>query len=111
MLSRKEFFKDLLARGIRAANELTGDEGRSAPSPGAPAGGFDLPATELSPALLAIEAECRGIDIEQVDADDVRRVIYEELVQKSPEFTRNWCKRARNRASSNPNLIHSRKEA
>ena len=85
MLSRKEFFKDLLARGIRAANELTGGEGSSAPSPGAPAGGFDLPATELSPALLAIEAECRGIDIEQVDADDVRRVIYEELVQKSPE--------------------------
>lgn len=85
MLSRKEFFKNLLARGIRAASDLAGDEGSPAPDTGVPEGAFDLPATELSPALLAIEAECRGIDIEQVDADDVRRIIYAELVQKSPE--------------------------
>jgi hypothetical protein len=84
MLSRKQFFKDLLSRGIRAVNDLTvGDEGRSSAC-GEPGFGFDLRATELSPSLLAIEAECRGIDLQADQADELRREIYQELTQNGP---------------------------
>jgi hypothetical protein len=84
MLSRKQFLKDLLFRGIRAVNDLTvGDEGRSSDC-GEPCLGFDLPATELSPSLLAIEAECRGIDLHADQADELRREIYKELTQNGP---------------------------
>jgi len=84
MISRKEFFKDLLFRGIRAVNDLPGDgEGRSEDHMG-PGQGFDLPATELSPSLLAIEAEIRGIDLQGGRTEELRRAIYEKLTNNSP---------------------------
>jgi hypothetical protein len=83
MLSRKEFFKNLLFRGIRAVNDLTGEiEGRSSEHD-KPGQGFDLPATELSPSLLAIEAEIRGIDLQDGRTGELRRAIYEKLAQNS----------------------------
>jgi hypothetical protein len=79
MLSRQEFFKDLLLRGVRAVNELAGEgEGRSSEH-GDPGQEFDLPATELSPSLLAIEAEIRGIDLQDGRSKELRHAIYEKL--------------------------------
>jgi hypothetical protein len=46
--------------------------------------GFDPWATELSPSLLAIEAELRGIRIETGKAEELQREIYQELAQKPP---------------------------
>lgn len=84
MLSRKEFFKDLLFRGIRAANGLAAEvEGASAKAI-APLPAVDLPATELSPSLLAIEAELRGIRLQAGDSENLQREIYQELAQKRP---------------------------
>lgn len=84
MLSRKEFFKDLLFRGIRAANGAAA-EFEDAPSKAiAPAPAFDLPATELSPSLLGIEAELRGVRLEAGKAKELQREIYQELAQKRP---------------------------
>jgi len=83
MLSRKEFFKDLLFKGIRAVNDLTGEnEGRSGGNAG-PGQGFDLPATELSPSLLAIEAELRGVRLQAGHAEELQREIYQELAPKN----------------------------
>jgi hypothetical protein len=85
MLSRKEFFKDLLIRAARAINHLAGEgEGRSPGSAGA-GHEFDLPATELSPALLAVEAECRGIDLQVKCTENLKREIYRELAQYRPD--------------------------
>lgn len=81
MFSRKEFFKDLLYRGIRAANDLTDDCEDCSAEHDEPGYGFDLPATELSPSLLAIEAEQRGIDLKSGRAEELRREIYQELAQ------------------------------
>jgi len=84
MLSRKEFFKDLLFRGIRAVGDLSGGcEGGSA-EPAGPVCGFDLPATELSPSLLAIEAELRGVRLEAGKAEELQLEIYRELAQTRP---------------------------
>jgi len=84
MLSRKEFFKHLLLRGIRAASDLPGGEQGRSMECDKTGHGFDLPATELSPALLAIEAEIRGIDIQDGRTEELRRAIYEKLEQKNP---------------------------
>jgi hypothetical protein len=85
MLSRKEFFKDLLFRGIWAADGLAaGDEDESA-EPVATGPGVDLPATELSPSLLAIEAELRGVRLEAVQAEELQLEIYRELAQARPQ--------------------------
>jgi hypothetical protein len=43
-----------------------------------------LPATELSPSLLAIETEIRGIDLQDGRIEELRRAIYEKLAQKNP---------------------------
>jgi hypothetical protein len=84
MLSRKEFFKDLLFRGVRAVNDPAGEgEGRDSEHD-KPRRGFDLPATELSPSLLAIEAEIRGVDLQDGRGEELRRAIYEKLAQNSP---------------------------
>jgi hypothetical protein len=84
MLSRKEFFKDLIFRGIRAVNDLAGKgEGRSSELEESGCD-FDLPAAELSPSLLAIEAERRGIDLKAGCAEELRRKIYLELAQNGP---------------------------
>ena len=84
MLSRQEFFKALLFRGVRAVNDLAGEgEGRSSEHD-EPGQAFDLPATELSPSLLAIEAEIRGIDLQDGRTEELRRAIYEKLEQKNP---------------------------
>jgi hypothetical protein len=84
MLSRKEFFKDLLFRGVRAVNDLTGEgQGRSGDH-ARPSHAIDLPATELCPSLLAIEAEIRGIGLQDDRNGELRRAIYEKLAQSSP---------------------------
>jgi hypothetical protein len=84
MLSRKEFFKELLFRAIRAADGMAaGSEGASA-EPIASGPGFDLPATELSPSLLATEAERRVIDFKADQAEGLRREIYQELEKSGP---------------------------
>jgi hypothetical protein len=81
MLSRKEFFKDLLFKWIRAANDLTGEK-ESRPGSHAGTGqGFNLPATELSPSLLAIEAELRGVRLQAGHAEELQRQIYQELAK------------------------------
>ena len=83
MLSRKEFFRDLLGRGIRAAEDLA-----AAADP--PASGLSrdpfcgAAETELSPALLAIEAECRGLEPGLKDPAALRRAIYRELARRTP---------------------------
>jgi hypothetical protein len=83
MLSRKEFFKDLLYKGTRAVNDLTGEnEGRSGGNAG-PEQAVDLPATELSPSLLAIEAELRGVRLQAGHAEELQREIYQELASKN----------------------------
>lgn len=82
MLSRQEFFKALLFRGVRAVNDLAG-EGRLSEHD-EPGQEFDLPATELSPSLLAIEAEIRGIDLQDGRTEELRRAIYEKLEQTNP---------------------------
>ncbi len=85
MLSRKEFFKELSIRAARAINHLAGEgEGRSPGSAGT-LREFDLPATELSPALLAVEAECRGIELQGDCSEELRREIYRELTRNRPD--------------------------
>jgi hypothetical protein len=84
MLSRKEFFKDLLFRGIRTVNDLAETLDNAPAEPLAVASGLDLPATELSLSLLAIEAELRGIKLETGKAEELQREIYQELAQKPP---------------------------
>jgi hypothetical protein len=81
MLSRKEFFKDLLLRGIRTVNDLAAEAENSSAEPVADRTGFDLPATELSPSLLAIEAELRGMRLETGKAEELQQEIYQELAQ------------------------------
>jgi hypothetical protein len=81
VLSRKQFFKDLLFRGMQAVNDLTaGFEDRAAEH-GQSDRGSDLRATELSPSLLAIEAELRGVRLRAGDAENLQREIYQELTQ------------------------------
>ena len=89
MISRKQFLKDLLYRGFRTVNDLTGkDEGCFSQHAG-PDHGFDLPSTELShaltelsPSLLKIEAERLGIDPAHVDEAELRSKIYAALSEQ-----------------------------
>lgn len=85
MLSRKEFFKDLLFRGIRTVNGLSAEVGNPSEKPIGEVSGFDLPSTELSPSLLAIEAELRGMRLESGNSDELQRKIYRELTQARPQ--------------------------
>lgn len=77
MLSRKEFFRDLLLRGIRMGRDLSvaGDLPPVSCRPSA----FGVAETELSPALLALEAECRGLSLQGTDPGELRRLICREL--------------------------------
>jgi hypothetical protein len=84
MLSRKEFFKHLLLRGTRAASDLSGSLEEHSVERDEPIPGFGLPETELSPALLKIEAERRGIDLPSGSTEELRREIYQELAQNRP---------------------------
>ena len=81
MLSRKQFFKNLLLRGFRVASDLTGMNENRFLKPDPPGRSLDLSWTELSPSLLAIEAECRGIDLPADRANELRQEIYQELTQ------------------------------
>jgi hypothetical protein len=85
MLSRKQFFKDLLIRGIRAVDHATGEFEASAAVHDDPGRGFGLPATELSPSLLGIEAELRGVRLESGNSEDLEREVYRELAQTRPQ--------------------------
>jgi len=85
MLSRKQFLKDLLSRGFRAICDLAGGNESRFSENDEPGHGFDLPSTELSPSLLAIEAERRGIDLKADRANELRREIYQELAQNRPQ--------------------------
>ncbi len=84
MLSRKEFFNDLLFRGIRAVNDLCVGRKHGSTERSDPVSEFDLPATELSPSLLVIEAERRGIELKTGHSEELRRKIYQELAHKGP---------------------------
>jgi hypothetical protein len=81
MLSRKKFFKDLLLRGIRTVNDLAAEAEDGSAKAVAPVPGFDLPATELSPSLLAIEAELRGVKLQADNAEELQREIYQKMAQ------------------------------
>jgi len=84
MISRKQFFKTLLYRGFRAVSDLTGGDESRFSKHDEPSHRFDLPSTELSPSLLAIEAERRGIHLQADRANELRQVIYQELAQNGP---------------------------
>jgi hypothetical protein len=84
MISRKQFFEALLYRGFRAVSDLTGGDESRFSEHDEPSHRFDLPSTELSPSLLAIEAERRGIHLQAGCANELRQVIYQELAQNGP---------------------------
>jgi hypothetical protein len=84
MLSRKEFFKDLLSRWIRVVSDLTGKCEDCSAECDESGRVFDLPATELSPSLLAIEAELRGFRLQAGHAEELQLEIYQELAQSRP---------------------------
>jgi len=66
---------------MQAVNDLTaGFEDRAAEHDQRDRGS-DLRATELSPSLLAIEAELRGVRLQAGDAENLQREIYQELTQ------------------------------
>jgi hypothetical protein len=84
MISRKQFLKHLLYRGFHAVSDLTGHEKGCFSDHEQQGKEFDLPSSELSPSLLAIEAERRGIDMQAGRAEKLRREIYQKLAQSSP---------------------------
>lgn len=65
-------------------NDLTGEDEKRRKERGVSLDRYDLPATELSPSLLAIEAERRGLDPEGDSAEELRGKIYQELAQNRP---------------------------
>lgn len=83
MLSRKEFLRDLLGRGIRAARDLSA-AGEPPDADGSRNPFCDAAETELSPALMALEAECRGLDPRLKDPAAFRRAIYRQLARCTP---------------------------
>jgi hypothetical protein len=85
MLSRKEFLKDLLFIGTRTVHDLAAEVECASAEPVADRPGFDLPATELIPSLLAIEAELRGVRLKAVKAEELQLEIYRELAQARPQ--------------------------
>lgn len=84
MLSRKQFLKELLYQGVRFFNDLSGPgRPRAAPSTDA-AFQTDLPFTEISPSLLVIEAQRRGIPVENNNPESLRQIIFMEMAGKCP---------------------------
>jgi hypothetical protein len=76
VITRKNFFRHLIARGIEAMEDPTL---RNACSPGRSGPDTDPISVELCPSLLALEAECRGIDLRPGGAGELQRRIYREL--------------------------------
>lgn len=78
MITRKDFFRHLIARGIEAMDAPAlrdagaCDHGRSGSE-------ADSISVELCPSLLALEAECRGIDLQAGGVGELQRRIYHEL--------------------------------
>ena len=89
MLSRKQFFKEMLSQGLRALNILTSGDPNRFSEQKDPKPAFDLPLTELSPSLLSIEAQRRGLDLEPGGADEFRRAIYQEMSRSGPKEAAN----------------------
>jgi hypothetical protein len=83
MLSRKQFFKELILRTAGAAARLCDNEG-AAPDAGdrrvEPAFVF----TELSPSLLAMEAERLGTPAGSRDAESLRQRLHMQMKQQVP---------------------------
>lgn len=82
MITRRQFFrKECLEIGQAAARVLAafqdGDSGEARRDHRCPA------FTELSPALLAMEAERAGTAEEAADSDRLRRLLYKELADTS----------------------------
>jgi hypothetical protein len=76
VITRKSFFRHLLARGIEAMEDPTL---RDACGPGGSGPDTDPISVELCPSLLALEAECRGFDLRAGGAGELQRRIYREL--------------------------------
>jgi hypothetical protein len=76
VITRKSFFRHLIARAIEAMEDPTLRDacghGRAGPD-------TDPISLELCPSLLALEAECRGIDLQAGGAGELQRMIYREL--------------------------------
>jgi hypothetical protein len=76
VITRKSFFRHLIVRGIEVMEDPTlrdaCSHGRSGPD-------TDPISVELCPSLLALEAECRGIDLQAGGAGELQRRIYREL--------------------------------
>jgi hypothetical protein len=81
MLSRKEFLKEFFYRVCRMVNGLSGRSQDSFAGHDKPDRWSDLPSTELSPSLLAIEAELRGVKLEAGNAEELQREIYQKMAQ------------------------------
>jgi hypothetical protein len=86
MLSRKQFVKNLLLRGLRAVTELNLGNEDSIEDRGEQLQRFDMRSTELSPSLLEMEAERLGLPFDPSCADELRCRLYQELAKNSPEF-------------------------
>lgn len=78
MLSRKQFLKDILLRGICALASFGAASGESGTDMGSDCRVF----TELSPSLLKMEAERLGVDPACVDAEELRSKVYAALSQQ-----------------------------
>jgi hypothetical protein len=81
MLSRKEFFNDLIFRGIHAVKDFAAEVEAGSAETIAAVPAFNLPAIELSPSLLAIEAELRGVKLEAGKAEELQQEIYQKMAQ------------------------------
>ena len=81
MLSRKEFLRELLFQNFRTVSDLSAEAENASAEPVADGPGFNLPATELSPSLLVIEAELRRIRLETGKAEELQQEIYQKMVQ------------------------------
>ncbi|CAG0983875.1 hypothetical protein ARNL5_02697 [Anaerolineae bacterium] len=66
---------------MQAVDDLTAGYEDRAAEHGQRDRGSDLWATELSPSLLAIEAELRGVRLGAGDAEILQQEIYQELTQ------------------------------
>ncbi|WP_028324694.1 hypothetical protein [Desulfatirhabdium butyrativorans] len=84
MHSRKQFLKQMLYQGLRFFIDLPGPGPQIAATSRHTALQSDLPFTEISPSLLAIEAQRRGIPVENENAESLRQTILMEMIEKCP---------------------------
>jgi hypothetical protein len=80
MLSRKQFLKEILTRGVRAlmSFEEAAEETEPCQRPNC-----DASLTELSPSLVRMEAERMGADPADFGEAELRRQVYEAVLQQS----------------------------